>query len=188
MANDNKAASRQKFGKAHPNAIHGKSGTSEYRAYENAHCRCNNPKSNRYEMYAGRGIEFRFTSFEEFFAELGDKPTPQHSLDRIDNDGHYEPGNVRWATRHEQGRNTRCTLRVLFHGEWRPLIEIAAEKGVNRYTMRTRLFMCHWCLDCALDKRSKECTHAPYATSAVAAKALYTAAREALAKEYRGKE
>lgn len=87
--------------------VHGMTGTSELRAYSDAKRRCLNPKNKSYSNYGGRGIEFRFNSFEEWFAELGLKPTPDHSVDRIDNDGHYEPGNVRWATKTEQQKNRR---------------------------------------------------------------------------------
>lgn len=90
---------------------HGQAGrvkTSEYMAYHNAKMRCTNPKAQGYVDYGGRGIEFRFKSFEDFFAALGTKPTPQHSLDRWpENNGHYEVGNLRWATPTEQLRNTR---------------------------------------------------------------------------------
>ncbi len=83
----------------------------EYRAYENAKQRCTNPNNPRYADYGGRGIEFLFDSFEEFYAELGDKPGPetshQYSVDRIDNDGNYERGNVRWATASAQTANSR---------------------------------------------------------------------------------
>jgi hypothetical protein len=67
--------------------------------------RCKNGKD--FANYGGRGIEFRFTGFEQFYAELGPRPSPEHSLDRIDNDGHYEPGNVRWATQSQQQKNKR---------------------------------------------------------------------------------
>lgn len=85
----------------------GLSRTIEYRTYEGAKQRCVNPNAPSFENYGGRGIEFRFTSFEQFFSELGNRPSPQHSVDRINNDGHYEPGNVRWATRAEQMANSR---------------------------------------------------------------------------------
>jgi len=81
--------------------------TPEYTAYTQARQRCTNPRHLSWPRYGARGIEFRFSSFEEFLADVGPRPTSEHSLDRIDNDGHYEPGNVRWATREEQARNTR---------------------------------------------------------------------------------
>jgi len=81
--------------------------TPEYQAYNNAKQRCENPKNDHYLDYGGRGIEFRFGRFEDFLAEVGLKPTPKHSLDRKNNNGHYEVGNLRWATKLEQVRNTR---------------------------------------------------------------------------------
>lgn len=80
--------------------------TSEYRAYTNAKQRCLNPNHNSYAAYGGRGIEFRFTSFQEFLAEVGLRP-PGMLLDRKDNDGHYEPGNVRWVTYKQSAQNRR---------------------------------------------------------------------------------
>jgi hypothetical protein len=88
--------------------------TPEYYACFDAKYRCTNPKDKYWKDYGGRGIEFRFTSFEEFFAELGTRPTPAHSLDRIDNNGHYEPGNVRWATKAEQNANRRVSLNASY--------------------------------------------------------------------------
>jgi hypothetical protein len=92
-----------------PFVIHGKARTVEYVAYQSAKQRCDYVKHPGYKNYGGRGIEFRFTSFEQWWAELGPRPTPQHSVDREDNDGHYEPGNVRWATKSEQNNNQRRT-------------------------------------------------------------------------------
>jgi hypothetical protein len=80
--------------------------TVEEQAYYNARARCTNPNNRNYKNYGGRGIEFRFTSFEQFHAEIGGRPTGK-TLDRQNNDGHYEPGNVRWASRSEQARNKR---------------------------------------------------------------------------------
>ena len=95
----------------HPNRIaavtkHGKSHTKEYQRYAQAKSRCNCPTSARYSSYGGRGILFKFASFGQFFAELGQCPK-RRTLDRINNDGHYEPGNVRWATKKQQYASRR---------------------------------------------------------------------------------
>lgn len=86
---------------------HGMTGTKVAQAFGGAKYRCQNPNFSRWSDYGGRGIEFRFDSVEDFAKELGPCPSPDHSVDRIDNDGHYEPGNIRWATRSQQQRNKR---------------------------------------------------------------------------------
>ena len=86
---------------------HGMKGTPEYSTWTGMLKRCRNPKHNSWKNYGGRGISVKFASFEEFFAEIGPKPSPDLSVDRIDNDGNYESGNIRWATRSEQRMNTR---------------------------------------------------------------------------------
>lgn len=86
---------------------HGHYHTPEHVAYVAAKGRCTNPKNRAYKNYGGRGIKFLFTSFLQFFAELGPRPSPAHSLDRKNNDGHYEPGNLRWGTLLQQRRNRR---------------------------------------------------------------------------------
>jgi hypothetical protein len=92
------------------NTTHGMSFTPEWTSFHAAKKRCTNTKAKQYADYGGRGIKFRFKSFEEFFAEVGPRPEPKfkYSLERIDNDGHYESGNVRWATKKQQARNRRC--------------------------------------------------------------------------------
>lgn len=80
----------------------------EYVSYHSAKLRCSNPRNKDYPDYGGRGIEFRFTSFAAFYAELGPRPAGK-SLDRFpNNNGHYESGNVRWATAAEQTANRRA--------------------------------------------------------------------------------
>jgi hypothetical protein len=85
-------------------------GTPEYLALGNAYQRCTNPKSRNYKNYGGRGIEFRFSSLGDaviqVIAAIGSRPAGK-TLDRVDNEGHYEAGNLRWATRSEQARNSR---------------------------------------------------------------------------------
>jgi hypothetical protein len=79
----------------------------EYQAYRNARHRCENPNAQAYANYGGRGIKFLFETFEEFLADVGFRPSAYYSLERKENNGHYAPGNVKWATWSEQQRNKR---------------------------------------------------------------------------------
>ena len=87
--------------------IRGGRNSPEYAAFCKAKGRCSNPRNPDWKNYGGRGVEFRFESFEQFVSDVGLKPGPDRSLDRRNNNGHYEIGNVRWATRSEQMRNRR---------------------------------------------------------------------------------
>ena len=94
------------------NGTHLRTNTVEYATWERMKNRCYNTNSPDYEDYGGRGItvcERWRTSFENFFADMGLRPSTNHSLDRYpNNDGNYEPGNCRWATRSQQARNRRA--------------------------------------------------------------------------------
>lgn len=90
------------------NRRHGLHNTRTYSCWTNMVQRCNNPKYPKYDLWGGRGITIteRWRSFKNFFADMGECPE-RRSLDRINNDGDYEPGNCRWATYSEQARNRR---------------------------------------------------------------------------------
>lgn len=100
----------KKYATGPKNVIHGMSKSPEYRTWAAMLQRCYNPKSARYLEWGGRGITVcdRWkNSFENFLADMGKKPTFDHSIDRENNDGNYEPGNCRWATRSQQQLNKR---------------------------------------------------------------------------------
>lgn len=121
---------------------HGASSTPLYGAWQTMHRRCSDPKSESFHRYGGRGITVceRWASFENFLADVGQPPSRTHSLDRWpDNDGNYEPGNVRWATGKEQARNTRAN-RLLTHGtKTMCLTEWAEVCGIGMGTLAWRL-------------------------------------------------
>lgn len=106
------AASRAKARNATtpPRKTHGLRRSPEYRAWQNMKKRCLSPNAVQYPYYGLRGISIcaEWMRFESFYADMGPKPSRVHSLDRKDNDGNYEPGNCRWATKVEQATNRRA--------------------------------------------------------------------------------
>lgn len=114
----------------------------EYRAWLAMKARCYNPRTRRFDRYGGRGIAVcdRWRdSFAAFLADMGRKPTPSHSVDRIDNDGNYEPANCRWATRAEQQRNNNRTHHLTHQGRTMCLQDWADELGIQPTTLRGRI-------------------------------------------------
>lgn len=108
----------------------------------NMRARCYNPKNTSYPNYGARGItvcaEWR-GSFDAFLAHVGARPSPAHSIDRIDNDRGYEPGNVRWATDSEQARNRRVERPVTYRGQELSLRAACDIAGVKLETAKVRL-------------------------------------------------
>lgn len=123
--------------------------TSEYRTYLLAKARCTNPTDHAFKDYGGRGIEFHFKSYEHFLATVGRKPSPRHTLDRVDVNGHYEPGNVRWATWHQQQRNRRNNRLITIGGVTRCQSAWAEIYGISTKRIHSRRVR-GWCDICAI--------------------------------------
>lgn len=111
----------------------------EASSYWNARDRCTNTKNQDYSSYGGRGIEFRFKSFKEFFEHIGPRPKGGCQLDRIQTNGHYEVGNVRWVTSKQNQRNRRTTKNVCFRGITKPLGQWSEELGISYSCLLLRL-------------------------------------------------
>lgn len=107
------------------NYKHGGYKSKAYKAWQKLRARCENPKDKKYPIYGGRGINVckRWQRFENFVADMGQPPTPAHSVDRIDVNGDYAPNNCRWATVLEQNNNRRNTPFFTISGERKSLAE-----------------------------------------------------------------
>ena len=121
---------------------HGGKKSVEYRILMGVIQRCHNPKNPDFYLYGERGItvcrEWR-ESFSAFFAHIGKRPGAGYSIDRYpNNDGNYEPGNVRWATAKEQQWNTRKNIVVEYNGERRLLVDVCQETGIGRSAAGSR--------------------------------------------------
>lgn len=131
--------------------------------------RCNSPTSASYQAYGGRGIRVcpRWDSFEQFYLDMGPRPSASHSIERIDNNGNYEPNNCRWATAGEQARNTRRSVRITFNGETLSRKDWATRYGISQYTIKYRIEVLGWTIDRALTERPD--SHSPECIAKVAA-------------------
>lgn len=124
------------------NLKHGLWGTDVYKIWSSIKQRCLNPKNTRWSAYGGRGVSICQEWIEDpvaFAEHMGPRPSPDHTVDRIDNDGHYEPGNVRWATRSEQQLKTRRNKPVMINGELLTRREIAQRTGLSSAMVLSRI-------------------------------------------------
>lgn len=104
--------------------------------------RCSNPNHASWDRYGGRGIVVCrrwLDSYEAFLHDMGPRPSAGHSIDRIDNDGDYEPGNCRWATAKQQARNRSSSRFITAFGETLCLAEWASRAGLRKQTLAARL-------------------------------------------------
>ena len=121
---------------------HGLSRTWLYRRWVHMIERCHNPKSSSYHHYGAIGIlvcEQWRASFVTFLSDMGHPPTQAHSIDRIDSAGNYEPSNCRWATRRQQGANTKRNCKLTYEGVTLNCSNWARCCGVVRQTLWGRI-------------------------------------------------
>jgi hypothetical protein len=131
---------------------HGGSRTPEYRILHHMIQRCTNQNDQDYPDYGGRGIcvcPRWLSSFADFLSDVGPRPSAEHEIDRINNNGHYEPGNVRWVSHQRNCRNRRSSRLLTHDGRTMTLTEWAIAIGISNRTLRSRLEM-GWCLGRAL--------------------------------------
>lgn len=115
----------------------------EYRSWSHMVDRCTNPGANDFARYGGRGItvcEPWANSFDAFIRDMGHRPSPAHSLDRVDNSRGYEPSNCRWATQIEQARNKRNNIWIEFRNERRMLLDWAERLSLRPTLIRDRIY------------------------------------------------
>jgi hypothetical protein len=121
---------------------HGKFGTPEYRTWTGIITRCCNSRNHGYARYGGRGItvcERWRSSFEAFYEDMGDRPSPRHSIERVNNGLGYSKENCVWATPSQQARNRRSNRLLTFNGQTKSLVEWAEELGMQPDTLGRRL-------------------------------------------------
>lgn len=121
--------------------------TIEYRSWSNMKTRCYNKNSDKYKWYGARGIkvcDHWVHSYENFLADMGRAPSTQHSIERIDNNGNYEPSNCRWATRIEQANNKRSSVFINYRGENRTIPQWCKYLKLPLHTIFTRIRVYKW--------------------------------------------
>lgn len=134
--------SKGRFQQGHPhNQTHGLTGTRIYRIWDGIKRRCLNPKMTGYNQYGGAGITVcdRWLVFANFLDDMGDTPSDQHSIDRIDGTKGYFKDNCRWATRLEQGANLKNNALLTLNGQTFHQMEWVRRTGINLSTLRNRL-------------------------------------------------
>lgn len=132
---------------------HGMRHSPEYSVYCGIKRRCENQSEETYPRYGGIGTECRFISFEDFFDAVGRRPSSKHQIDRIDTFGHYERGNVRWATTIRQARNKRNTKFVEFRGEVKCLADWCDDLDLPYKTIWARISSMGWSAERAFTER-----------------------------------
>lgn len=145
----------QKEGLAKRKTTHGRSYTKEYQTWCTIIKRCTNPKAINYKKYGGAGIKVCnrwLESFENFYTDMGDKPTPKHTIDRKDNALGYSKENCKWSTMKEQERNRTNNRLITYNNETLTIAEWSEKLGIKYQTIYARLSK-KWPIEKALEKK-----------------------------------
>lgn len=128
----------------------------EYESWQHMLNRCGNPKDKRWARYGKRGITVceRWKEFKNFYEDMGDRPTDKHTLERLNNDGNYEPSNCIWATPHQQTRNRRSNINITHDGKTMCLKDWAEQLGIKPATLYARIHS-GWTVERAFTKGVK---------------------------------
>ena len=131
---------------------HGMSGTPEHRTWKKMRERCHNPNHKYYHNYGGRGVTIceAWDDFTTFFADMGERPSAKHSIDRIENDKGYCRNNCKWSTRKEQSNNRRSNRYLTYKGETLNITQWTQKLGLKRATLFTRMYL-GWSVDEAIE-------------------------------------
>ncbi|BBD65566.1 hypothetical protein NIES4072_07590 [Nostoc commune NIES-4072] len=131
---------------------HGLYKTSTYNSWAQMKSRCSNPNTPDYENYGGRGITIQpeWNDFNNFLADMGERPSDKDSLDRIDPQGNYTSTNCRWATQDEQASNRRYHYKIEYQGQTKTISEWSRITGIPISTIRTRIKKFNWTPEKAL--------------------------------------
>ena len=137
-------AGKAMLGKPSPFRSHGLTGTPEYNIWNGMKQRCSNENDSRWHRYGGRGITIcaRWLGddgFTNFLSDMGMRPSADHSIDRRNNDGNYEPSNCYWGTDIEQANNKSNNRKMTYKGETLNQIEWCRRMGIHQATMNNRL-------------------------------------------------
>lgn len=114
----------------------------EYHLWSLMKQRCTNPNTDKYDRYGGRGIKVCdrwMNSFENFYADMGPRPSTEHTIERENNNGNYEPNNCRWATKTEQANNRSSNTFIELNGQKVTIADASRELGVKYNTLLARV-------------------------------------------------
>lgn len=128
----------------------------EYRAWLDIKQRCTNVKSSNYKRYGGRGIEICDEwkdSFEQFIIDVGNRPSINHSIERIDNNGNYEASNCKWETKDVQSRNRRTNIFITYKTDTLCIKDMANKYGLSEMLLWQRLQRLKWSVEKSIETK-----------------------------------